>query len=189
MLTKLYVSAKFKDKFSLQEEENDAYMDLGFEAANSPRVKGSSNIQWFKKWANRKFFQMVGFTFGFYTTNGKLATELNSPTFQVDKLKKKLRNEENIHRALDRAFNRPLGALPRLPPYLPPCVTLLAKVAVLEKEIVRLEEQVVHFRQDLHHEAVYMSSSMRKLEHSVSAPPNKSNPTMDSPKLDKLKSL
>ncbi|RDX96682.1 hypothetical protein CR513_20625, partial [Mucuna pruriens] len=114
-----------------------------------------------------------------------LATELNSPNFQVDRLKKKLRNEENIHRALERAFNRPLGALPRLPPYLPPCIlALLAEVAVLEEEIVRLEEQVVHFRQDLYQEAVYMSSSMRKLEHL-----NKSNPTMDSPKLDKLKSL
>ncbi|TKY57780.1 NEK protein kinase [Spatholobus suberectus] len=107
----------------------------------------------------------------------------------VDRLKKNLRHEENIHRALERAFNRPLGALPRLPPYLPPYIlALLAEVAVLEEEIVRLEEKVVHFRQDLYQEAVYMSSSMRKLEHSVSAPPNKSNPTMDSPKLDKLKS-
>ncbi|XP_028211032.1 uncharacterized protein LOC114393786 isoform X2 [Glycine soja] len=108
----------------------------------------------------------------------------------VDRLKKQLRHEENIHRALERAFNRPLGALPRLPPYLPPYIlALLAEVAVLEEEIVRLEEQVVHFRQDLYQEAVYMSSSMRKLENSVSAPPNKSNPTLDSPKLDKLKSL
>ncbi|ESW32815.1 hypothetical protein PHAVU_001G019400 [Phaseolus vulgaris] len=106
----------------------------------------------------------------------------------VDRLKKKLRHEENIHRALERAFNRPLGALPRLPPYLPPYIlALLAEVAVLEEEIVRLEEKVVHFRQDLYQEAVYMSSSMRKLEHSVSAPPNKSNSTMDSPKLEKLK--
>lgn len=43
--------------------------------------------------------------------------------FQVDKLKQKLRQEENVHRALERAFNRPLGALPRLPPYLPPSVS------------------------------------------------------------------
>ncbi|XP_014505391.1 uncharacterized protein LOC106765326 isoform X1 [Vigna radiata var. radiata] len=106
----------------------------------------------------------------------------------VDRLKKKLRHEENIHRALERAFNRPLGALPRLPPYLPPYIlALLAEVAVLEEEIVRLEEKIVHFRQDLYQEAVYMSYSMRKLEHSVSAPPNKSNSTMDSPKLEKLK--
>uniref|UniRef100_A0A9I9EJP6 Ternary complex factor MIP1 leucine-zipper domain-containing protein n=1 Tax=Cucumis melo TaxID=3656 RepID=A0A9I9EJP6_CUCME len=42
----------------------------------------------------------------------------------VDKLKKKLRHEQNVQRALKRAFNRPLGALPRLPPYLPPSVTL-----------------------------------------------------------------
>ncbi|PQQ18175.1 uncharacterized protein Pyn_35992 [Prunus yedoensis var. nudiflora] len=67
----------------------------------------------------------------------------------VDKLKKKLRHEENVHRALERAFTRPLGALPRLPPYLPPhTLELLAEVAVLEEEVVRLEEQVVNFRQD-----------------------------------------
>ncbi|KAJ4831612.1 hypothetical protein Tsubulata_014827 [Turnera subulata] len=83
----------------------------------------------------------------------------------VDNLKKKLRQEENIHRALERAFNRPLGALPRLPPYLPPpTLELLAEVAVLEEEVVRLEEQVVHFRQDLYQEAVYISSSKRNME-------------------------
>jgi len=43
--------------------------------------------------------------------------------FQVDKLKRKLRHEENVHRALERAFTRPLGSLPRLPPYLPPYVS------------------------------------------------------------------
>lgn len=58
----------------------------------------------------------------------------------VDKLKKKLRHEENVHRALERAFTRPLGALPRLPPYLPPyTLELLAEVAVLEEEVVCLE--------------------------------------------------
>ncbi|KAL4372514.1 hypothetical protein HN51_042417 [Arachis hypogaea] len=104
----------------------------------------------------------------------------------VDSLKKKLRNEENIHRALERAFNRPLGALPRLPPYLPPYIlALLAEVAVLEEEIVSLEKQVVHFRQDLYQEAVYMSSSKRKMEHSAHS--NNPNPTMDTPKLDTLK--
>ncbi|KAI4330300.1 hypothetical protein MLD38_028599 [Melastoma candidum] len=77
----------------------------------------------------------------------------------VDKLKRKLRHEENVHRALERAFSRPLGALPRLPPYLPPyTLELLAEVAVLEEEVVRLEEQVVNFRQGLYQEAVYISS-------------------------------
>lgn len=91
----------------------------------------------------------------------------------VDKLKKKLRHEENVHRALERAFTRPLGALPRLPPYLPPyTLELLAEVAVLEEEVVRLEEQVVHFRQDLYQEAVYISSSKRSIDNSadLSAP-------------------
>ncbi|XP_019156729.1 PREDICTED: uncharacterized protein LOC109153296 isoform X2 [Ipomoea nil] len=79
---------------------------------------------------------------------------------EVDKLKKKLRHEENVHRALERAFTRPLGARPRLPPYLPSAtLELLAEVAVLEEEVVRLEEQIVHFRQGLYQEAVYVSSS------------------------------
>ncbi|KAI3773812.1 hypothetical protein L1987_48347 [Smallanthus sonchifolius] len=86
----------------------------------------------------------------------------------VDKLRKRLRHEENVHRALERAFTRPLGALPRLPPYLPPStLELLAEVAVLEEEVVRLEEQMVHFRQGLYQEAVYISSSKRDLETSL----------------------
>ncbi|GAB2291379.1 hypothetical protein Dimus_025637 [Dionaea muscipula] len=77
----------------------------------------------------------------------------------VDKLKKKLRHEEDVHRALERAFTRPLGTLPRLPPYLPPyTLELLAEVAVLEEEVVRLEEQVALFRQGLYQEAVSTSS-------------------------------
>ncbi|KAJ7958125.1 Ternary complex factor MIP1-like protein [Quillaja saponaria] len=102
----------------------------------------------------------------------------------VDKLKKKLRLEENIHRTLERAFNRSLGALPRLPPYLPPyTLELLAEVAVLEEEVVRLEEQVVHFRQDLYQEAVYMSSSKRSMD--CSAPLRDANP-IQSPRLSQL---
>ncbi|KAK8517548.1 hypothetical protein V6N13_127718 [Hibiscus sabdariffa] len=84
----------------------------------------------------------------------------------VDKLKRKLRHEENVHRALERAFTRPLGALPRLPPYLPPyTLELLAEVAVLEEEVVWLEEQVVSCRQGLYQEAV-SASSKRNVENS-----------------------
>ncbi|XWS21144.1 hypothetical protein CRYUN_Cryun30bG0030200 [Craigia yunnanensis] len=112
----------------------------------------------------------------------------------VDKLKKKLRQEENIHRALERAFNRPLGALPRLPPYLPPStLELLAEVAVLEEEVVRLEEQVVHFRQDLYQEAVYISSSKRNTENSAdfSEPclDNRTKPKMLTPKTSMARHL
>ncbi|KAL3628256.1 hypothetical protein CASFOL_027302 [Castilleja foliolosa] len=83
----------------------------------------------------------------------------------VDKLKKRLIHEENVRRALERAFTRPLGALPRLPPYLPPDkLELLAEVAVLEEEVVRLEEKVVHFRQGLYQEAVYISSSKKNID-------------------------
>lgn len=85
----------------------------------------------------------------------------------VDKLKKKLRHEENVRRALERAFTRPLGSLPRLPAYLPPCILeLLAEVAVLEEEVVRLEEQVVLFRQGLFRETVSISSLKLSTEKS-----------------------
>ncbi|KAM1013269.1 hypothetical protein EV1_042871 [Malus domestica] len=102
-------------------------------------------------------------------SNGRASSRERKLSLQqdVDKLKKKLRHEENVHRALQRAFSRPLGALPRLPPYLPPyMLELLAEVAVLEEEVVRLEEQVVHFRKDLYQEAVYISTSKRKMETS-----------------------
>lgn len=45
---------------------------------------------------------------------------------------------------------------------------LLAEVAVLEEEVVRLEEQVVDFRQGLYQEAVY-TSSRRSTEDSVNS--------------------
>ncbi|GKB53782.1 hypothetical protein Tco_0904535 [Tanacetum coccineum] len=79
----------------------------------------------------------------------------------VDKLKKKLRQEENVHRALERAFSRRLGTLPHLPPYLPPqTLELLAEVAVLEEEVVRLEEEIVSFKQGLYQEPVPVSSKI-----------------------------
>ncbi|KAG8377643.1 hypothetical protein BUALT_Bualt08G0054300 [Buddleja alternifolia] len=104
------------------------------------------------------------------TTNRRASIRERKMALQqdVDKLKKKLRHEENVHRALERAFTRPLGALPRLPPYLPPdTLELLAEVAVLEEEVVRLEEKIVHFRQGLYQEAVYISSSKKNMDNSA----------------------
>jgi hypothetical protein len=100
---------------------------------------------------------------------------LDGAEFQVDKLKKKLRHEENVHRALERAFTRPLGALPRLPPYLPSqvsgtstasCSTRLlvtlravpwialnrncaAKTLALLAEVAVLEEEVVRLEEQV----------------------------------------
>ncbi|XP_066394456.1 uncharacterized protein [Miscanthus floridulus] len=103
----------------------------------------------------------------------------------VDKLKKKLRHEENVHRALERAFTRPLGALPRLPPYLPSqTLALLAEVAVLEEEVVRLEEQVVNFQQGIYQEAIIFSSAKNSQlpggEVPVPAQLTPSNPVLNS---------
>ncbi|KAG0471582.1 hypothetical protein HPP92_016128 [Vanilla planifolia] len=81
----------------------------------------------------------------------------------VDKLTKKLRHEEDVHRALRRAFTRPLGALPRLPSYLPSyTLELLAEVAVLEEEVVRLEELLLNFRQCLNQETICISEATAK---------------------------
>ncbi|KAM0019237.1 putative ternary complex factor MIP1, leucine-zipper [Helianthus debilis subsp. tardiflorus] len=85
----------------------------------------------------------------------------------VENLKKRLTHEENVHRALERALTRPLGALPRRPPYLSPVtLELLAEVAVLEEEVVKLEEQVVQLRQNQYEEAIYMSFFKKNLENS-----------------------
>lgn len=40
-------------------------------------------------------------------------------------------------------------------------------MAVLEEEVVRLEEKVVHFRQGLYQEAVYISSSRKNTKNSA----------------------
>ncbi|KAJ4914191.1 hypothetical protein Rs2_08812 [Raphanus sativus] len=110
----------------------------------------------------------------------------------VDKLKRKLRHEENVHRALERAFTRPLGALPRLPSYLPRhTLELLAEVAVLEEEVVRLEEQVVSYRQGLYQEAVYISSKRNNPESPSSSSNNglKENSPVRSTKHHRSKSM
>ncbi|XP_064954586.1 uncharacterized protein LOC135617926 isoform X4 [Musa acuminata AAA Group] len=105
----------------------------------------------------------------------------------VDKLRKKLRKEESVHSALERAFTRPRGALPRLPPYLPShTLELLAEVAVLEEEVVRLEEQVVNFRQGLYQEAIYSSSckKSKKLGYDVH-PLTRNSKTLEQPQFMK----
>lgn len=92
-----------------------------------------------------------------------VARKCDIASLQVDKVRKKLRHEENVHRALERAFTRPLGALPCLPPFLSSeTLELLAEVAVLEEEVVRLEEQVVNFRQGLYREAITTTSMAAK---------------------------
>ncbi|XP_002960331.2 uncharacterized protein LOC9655833 [Selaginella moellendorffii] len=86
-------------------------------------------------------------------------------------LRRKLIQEENVHKALQRAFNRPIGAIPRVPQYLPAKTRkLLAEVAVLEEEVVRLEDRVLCLQQDLTDEAVYTSmfSAQQKADAAAS---------------------
>ncbi|KAH9327266.1 hypothetical protein KI387_007444 [Taxus chinensis] len=83
----------------------------------------------------------------------------------VDKLRKKLRREEDLRRALQRAFTRPRGARPRFPPFIPPKTQeLLAEVAVLEEEVVCLEEKIVHLKQSLYRKAVHAPPSPKQKE-------------------------
>uniref|UniRef100_A0A7N0ZVW9 Ternary complex factor MIP1 leucine-zipper domain-containing protein n=1 Tax=Kalanchoe fedtschenkoi TaxID=63787 RepID=A0A7N0ZVW9_KALFE len=109
-------------------------------------IKGKVELQAYKQMPNTKPSR----------PNGRSGKERQIALEQeVDKLKRKLRHEENVHRALERAFNRPLGSLPRLPSYLPPStLKLLAEVAVLEEEIVRLEKQFDKFSKCLDEEAI-----------------------------------
>jgi len=83
----------------------------------------------------------------------------------VDRLRKTLRHQEDVHRALERAFTRPLGVLPRLPSFLPQKTKqLLAEVAVLEEEVVHLEEQIVHLRQGMYQNEEHAPSSTKQKE-------------------------
>ncbi|XP_071704248.1 uncharacterized protein [Rutidosis leptorrhynchoides] len=86
----------------------------------------------------------------------------------IEKLEKELTREENVHRALEQALSQPLGSLPCLPSYdLPPMtLELLSEVAVLEEDVIRLEEQVVQYNQDLYQEAIYTSFYKKNLENS-----------------------
>ncbi|XP_042438116.1 uncharacterized protein LOC122023818 isoform X1 [Zingiber officinale] len=121
------------------------------------RIKETNKEKKLEMQANKSIGTKEGFNRRQSKSEKKLALEQD-----VDKLKKKLRQEENVHRALERAFTRPLGVLPRLPPYLPSqTLELLAEVAVLEEEVVRLEEQVVNFWQGLYQEAIYISISKK----------------------------
>ncbi|KAL2611235.1 hypothetical protein R1flu_022927 [Riccia fluitans] len=73
---------------------------------------------------------------------------------EVVKLKKKHAQEVNLHKALDRALQRPAGVLPRIPSYLPAKIQkLLAEVAVLEEEVIRLEDHVGFLKKELSDEA------------------------------------
>ncbi|CAM6098061.1 unnamed protein product [Calypogeia fissa] len=78
---------------------------------------------------------------------------------EVAKLRKKHTQEVNLHRALERALQRPQGILPRIPSYLPAKIQkLLAEVAVLEEEVDRLEDHVVLLRQEISDETTQVSS-------------------------------
>ncbi|MCO5548752.1 hypothetical protein L7F22_002213 [Adiantum nelumboides] len=83
-------------------------------------------------------------------------------------LRTRLRQEADTRKALERAFRRTLGVLPRFSPCLSPKVReLLAEVAVLEEEVISLEECIVALRQELYSEAVYLTASKLPTEPSV----------------------
>lgn len=83
----------------------------------------------------------------------------------ISSLRRKLRQEVDTHKALERAFRRTLGVLPRFSPGLTPKVQeLLAEVAVLEEEVINLEECIVALRQGLYNEAVFLSASKQQKE-------------------------
>ncbi|KAH7331087.1 hypothetical protein KP509_20G014100 [Ceratopteris richardii] len=84
----------------------------------------------------------------------------NSLEKDVSILRRKLKKEIDTQKALERAFKRTLGVLPRFSPGLPSEVRqLLAEVAVLEEEVISLEECIVALRQELYNEAVHLASS------------------------------
>lgn len=62
---------------------------------------------------------------------------------------------------------RPLMGITLLYLFQLQTLELLAEVAVLEEEVIRLEEQLVNFRQGLYQEAVYIASSKKSIESAI----------------------
>jgi hypothetical protein len=56
---------------------------------------------------------------------------------------------------------------------------LLAEVAVLEEEVIRLEEQVVNFRQGLFQEAIISSNSQISRENSPELKPDSASANLE----------
>lgn len=102
----------------------------------------------------------------------------------VSNLQKKLKQEVDTHKALERAFRRTLGVLPRFSPGLAPKVQeLLAEVAVLEEEVINLEECIVALRQGLYNEAAYLSASKQQKEPNLNSEPVLTKDGLQRPKL------
>ncbi|KAJ7550011.1 hypothetical protein O6H91_07G078200 [Diphasiastrum complanatum] len=82
----------------------------------------------------------------------------------VRQLRQKLTREVNMHKVLERALQRPIGFLPRLPSYLPPQTQeLLAEVAVLEEEVVHLQDRVFSLQEELEVESQYNAEFVQQI--------------------------
>ncbi|MCO5591708.1 hypothetical protein L7F22_045699 [Adiantum nelumboides] len=82
----------------------------------------------------------------------------------IAKLQRQLKQEVDTHRTLERALTRTLGALPRFSPGLTTEVQkLVAEVAVLEEEVVHLEEYLTILHQELLHNDALNSEMVPKL--------------------------
>ncbi|MCO5588765.1 hypothetical protein L7F22_042724 [Adiantum nelumboides] len=82
----------------------------------------------------------------------------------IAKLQRQLKLEVDTHRTLERALTRTLGALPRFSPGLTTEVQkLVAEVAVLEEEVVHLEEYLTILHQGLLHNDALHNEIVPKL--------------------------
>ncbi|KAI5058945.1 hypothetical protein GOP47_0025264 [Adiantum capillus-veneris] len=82
----------------------------------------------------------------------------------IAKLQRQLKQEVDTHRTLERALTRSLGALPRFSPGLATEVQkLVAEVAVLEEEVVHLEEYLTVLHQGLSHDQAQHTGEMPKV--------------------------
>ncbi|KAI5057200.1 hypothetical protein GOP47_0027215 [Adiantum capillus-veneris] len=105
-------------------------------------------------------------------------------------LRTKLRHEVDTRRALERAFRRTLGVLPRFSPGLSSKVReLLAEVAVLEEEVISLEECIVALRQELYNEAVNLTASKMPTEPSAESELPTNNCTLGPTRAPQIRSL
>ncbi|KAJ7567343.1 hypothetical protein O6H91_02G143100 [Diphasiastrum complanatum] len=92
----------------------------------------------------------------------------------VKQLRQSLGREDNKHKVLERALQRPMGVLPYLPSYLPPQTRkLLAEVAVLEEEVAVFENYILSLQQQLQIESQYDAVSKERTHWSSCSPSRK----------------
>ncbi|XP_030961617.1 uncharacterized protein LOC115982968 isoform X3 [Quercus lobata] len=107
-------------------------------------------------------------------------------------LQKMLNQEENMHEVLEHILNQHNGSAVSIPNFLPPKIKqLLAELAMVEGEILRLEGQISELQKSLklEHEVTKESKSKQWKHGTLSNRVGRSSPTTNTNHINKVEKL